>query len=63
VLVPADDLHRGDAESLLEHLGRVGGEAAHGLATDLGEVADVGDEAEELALVKQAVLIVPWVGR
>ena len=54
VLVALDDLHRRDAQALLEDLGRVGGERADGLAADLREMADVGDEAEELALVEDA---------
>ena len=50
--VALDDLDRRDAQALLEDLGGVGGEAADRLAADLGEVADVGDEAEQLALVE-----------
>ncbi len=50
--VALDDLDRRDAQALLEDLGGVGGEDADRLAADLGQVADVGDEAEQLALVE-----------
>ena len=52
VLVSLDDLDRGDAQALLEDLGRVRGERPHRLAADLGQVADVRDEPEQLALVE-----------
>jgi hypothetical protein len=54
VLVALDDLHGRDAQPLLEDLGRVGGERADRLASDLREMTHVGDEAEELALVEDA---------
>ena len=50
--VALDDLDRRDPQALLEDLGGVRGEAADGLAADLGEMADVGHEAEQLALVE-----------
>ena len=52
VHVALDDLHRRNAQALLEDLGRVRGEAPDRLAADLRQVADVGDEAEQLALVE-----------
>src|SRR5437763_483936 len=52
LLVPLDDLHRRDAQALLEDLGRVGREAPDRLPADLGEVTDVRHEPEELALVE-----------
>ena len=52
VLVAPDDLDRRDPQALLEDLGGIGGEAADGLAADLRQVADVGDEPAQLVLVE-----------
>ena len=51
VLAAAHDLHRRQPQTLLVDLAGVGGESAHRLAADLGEVGDVADEAVQLATV------------
>ena len=48
---PRMDLHRRQPQALLVDLAGVGGESAHRLAADLGEVGDVADEPVQLAAV------------
>ena len=50
VLTPAHQLYRGQLQPFLVDVGGVTGEPANGFAADLGEVADVGGETEQLAV-------------
>ena len=49
----ADELHRRNAEALLEAFGRLGVEIARHVAADVEPVADRGEPGEHLAVAHQ----------